>query len=990
MNNEKTNKEQFWIRKIMGILHDPANKAILLAENKEHENFVKNDLLKDILKIDCDKYKEDWDLVKRADHIASAEDRFAFPKGTESNFKKRPILIHPLNGHNDTNHNYNLGSLQNLSDNKSDIIKEVVSEIYNKHQNEENKYQKIFLELWRSLNEKLKEKDSEFGVLWDFMPAETRMPNHSIWHHNRMVSAFAGALPEPALVLMTIGPVQDFIKIARTTADYWAGSYILSYLSWEGMKVFAQDLGPDSIVFPDLKEQPLVDLWLNETFDFKIRTKEENNKLFGNFKKDLSRPSLPNRWLVVCPKEKAEVLAKKAEKNIREKLNEIIKNCGKMLGLENEFNELKNQSNFLEVYWAVLNLPKESELNDFESNYSSNFELPKNFKEFLENSKSIYKPNLGTYFSLFQSATEKIMGARKSIRVPVEKGKEEKGYKCTLCGIREVVHKKEIEVNNYKQLKEDWQGLSKDINKKSGFNTVKKNERLCSVCLTRRVINKEPNKLLGIDLETNFPSVVEIAVADFKYKLADESKKNTDLKNKIIDFLRAIPNEFKTISTLSRVEGICSSNGLNDLAKLEGEFLFEELIDNNEELEKDKKAGIKKKLKLLLEEAKKSDIPKPTPYLGFLYFDGDKMGEWISGTHREYPILKNLIHPDVVGVLENLKEPPFFEDDNNPVNLDKAKGDYNNILSITPPKTPSTQSFISSTLLDFSLHIARYIAEQKHIGKLVYAGGDDVVIMAPLSQILEIAKDIREAFSKPAIIFDNNNRTGVSFEYDLKNKKFKTKDNKEDSFTKAKNVFFSMGEKASGSSGICIAHFHNSLTDSFANASKAEKYAKNELERNAFGVSLLKRSGEHSLCGMKWEIMKDKGIKDLINMLTNKELSPSFITQLYEEIDTLWDIQKKDENKNISEENILKEKDNIILDRVKYLAKRHIPKKDKKDEKIELVKEYILNILKQSKVKYKNNCNDKKKDEWLENFKNILNMLSFIARNQKIDVKEEE
>jgi CRISPR-associated protein Cmr2 len=970
--------ENFWIRKIMGILHDPPNKAILLAENKEHENFVKNDLLKDILNIDCDKYKEDWDLVKRADHIASAEDRFAFPKGTESNFKKRPILIHPLNGHNDTNHNYNLGSLQNLPDDKSNIVKEVVSEIYNKHQNEENKYQKIFLELWRSLNEKLKEKDSEFGVLWDFMPAETRMPNHSIWHHNRMVSAFAGALPEPALILMTIGPVQDFIKIARTTADYWAGSYILSYLSWEGMKVFADELGPDSIVFPDLKGQPLVNEWLKVLkFDISIN------------KKDLSRPSLPNRWLVVCPKEKAEDLAKKAEENIRKKLDEIIKNCGKILGLENEFNELKNQSNFLEVYWAVLNLPKESELNDFESNYSSNFELPENFKEFLENSKSIYKPNLGTYFSLFQSATEKIMGARKSIRVPVEKGKEEKGYKCTLCGIREVVHKKEIDVNNYKQLKEYWQGLTKDINEKAGFNTVKKNERLCSVCLTRRVINKKPNDLLQIDLETNFPSVVEIAVADFKYKLADESKKNSDLKNKIIDFLREIPNKFKTTSTLSRVERICNLNGLNDLAKLEGEFLFEELIDNNEEIEKDKKADIKKKLKLLLEEAKKNDIPKPTPYLGFLYFDGDKMGEWISGTHKEYTILKNLIHPDVVGVLENLNKPPFFEGDNKPVDLNDAKKDYKNILNITPPKTPATQSFISSTLLDFSLHIARYIAEQKHIGKLVYAGGDDVVIMAPLSQILEIAKDIREAFSKPAIIFDNNNRTGVSFEYDLINKNFKTKDSANNPFTKAKSVFFSMGEKASGSSGICIAHFHNSLTDSFANASKAEKYAKNKLERNAFGVSLLKRSGEHSLCGMKWEIMKDKGIKELINMLTNKELSPSFITQLYEEIDTLWAIQKKDENKNISEENILKEKDNIILDRVKYLAKRHISKKDKKDEKIELVKEYILKILKQSKVEDKNSCNDKKKDEWLENFKNILNMLSFIARNKKIDVKVE-
>ena len=87
------------------------------------------------------------------------------------------------------------------------------------------------------------------------LPADTRVPDHTIWNHLDLTSAFASAFaldPEknPALLAMSFGPVQDFIAQARTTSDLWAGSHLLSRLAWEGLKVICEQLGPDAVIFP--------------------------------------------------------------------------------------------------------------------------------------------------------------------------------------------------------------------------------------------------------------------------------------------------------------------------------------------------------------------------------------------------------------------------------------------------------------------------------------------------------------------------------------------------------------------------------------------------------------------------------------------------------------------------------------------------------------------------------------------------------------------
>lgn len=963
--------ENFWKLKIMSFLHDPPNKAFLISSNKGHEGFVKEILKKFEIKLKIEKDDKDfsendeklWEIAKDSDHISSAEDRFSNFRKITINWDKSPVLKHPLESEEDK---FDLKSLQNFDIKKLESsINNAINKIVEKSKENGNiNYKRAFFLLWRNFNSLLKKQDDGMGALWDLLPAETRMPNHSIWHHNRMVSAIAGSLygkGENSLVLMTIGPVQDFINTARSTADYWAGSYLLSYLSFEGMKTFAYELAPDSIIFPDLKEQPIMDDWLNKNFGENFTDKPH--------KGDLSSPSLPNRWLVICPKEHAQNLAKKAEENIRNKWKEVKSNCAKKLGLENEFKLLEKQDSFLEVYWVVLDLPKyvkkeeekfieevqrdsNNEFYKFYSNFSSNFEVAKNFETFFDEAKKAYKPNQGSYYMLYVTLIEKIMGARKAIRNA--KQSEEKGYKCTLCGEREVVHSSETNCEEHKAITDYWKKLSNEINNKAGFNTVKDNEMLCSVCLTKRAINKSPEDILGINLIKDFPSVTEIAVADFKYRVAEKCKTNSELKEIVDKFSGLIPKEYHT-STLAKVERVCANSGISDFAKIDGSLLFEETYDNEDF---DNKESAKKALKKLLDKAKELGISKPSPYLGFIYFDGDKMGEWISGTHDGYPTIKSVLHPNAENQLK---------DDT-----------WEKIKNCKLPLMPSTQSAISSILLRFSLDVARVVAEVNHIGKLVYAGGDDAVIMAPLSEIMDIAREIRECFFKVGVIEKKENTAKmVKFDYN-------TIINDQNQ-RKEKTIYFSMGKNATGSAGISIAHYHNSLKDSLNHARQAEKFAKNVVGRDGFGIALLKRSGEHSLFGAKWELLEGKtnnqttehkALSEIINMIVSGVLSNQFITQLYAELETYFGF----------DENLRKE---IIMTRAKYLAKRHIHLT--KSSKEEVAKDVFGRLKKLETNSLKNHfmelykLNEQKADEKVRNFSAInINQADFMKKIEEV------
>src|SRR5690554_934289 len=77
---------------------------------------------------------------------------------------------------------------------------------------------------------------------------------------------------------LTIGPVQTFVAQARRTRDFWAGSFIMSYLSSVAMSAVRQQQG--QIEFPVPDENFLA--WL------------ENGQ--GEVNKTPKQGSVPNRF----------------------------------------------------------------------------------------------------------------------------------------------------------------------------------------------------------------------------------------------------------------------------------------------------------------------------------------------------------------------------------------------------------------------------------------------------------------------------------------------------------------------------------------------------------------------------------------------------------------------------------------------------------------------------------------------------------------------
>jgi len=144
----------------------------------------------------------------------------------------------------------------------------------------------------------------------------------------------------------------------------------------------------------------------------------------------------------------------------------------------------------------------------------------------------------------------------------------------------------------------------------------------------------------------------------------------------------------------------------------------------------------------------------------------------------------------------------------------------------------------SHKLGKFALHEVGPVVIQ-HQGRIIYAGGDDVVALLPADTALHCAEDLRREFKKAT--------TGLD-----------------------------------ASAGIAIAHFANPLQDVVRAAREAEQRAKHQLERSAVAITLLKRSGETVEWGCRWEGGGLELFNAIADGLLREELSGKFTYALVE------------------------------------------------------------------------------------------------------------
>jgi len=263
--------DKLWQTKLAARLHDPAEKALVLLRDKTGHEWGTVAKLREILFGSRAMPGEVQPILQRADWYAAAADRPQWPleengaryaAWTQVDFAATPVLIHPLTG---VSH-----PLAPLTDITPEHLKSVsldhFKELIVRDASGQPDFNRTLLAYWRFGPDT---PAPELHHLWQNLPADTRVPDHSIWAHLDCVSAFAGAMAAdatgtPALLAVSFGPVQGFIAEARTTSDLWAGSHLLARIAWEGMKVVCEAFGPDALLFPKLRRVPLVDRWLRD------------------------------------------------------------------------------------------------------------------------------------------------------------------------------------------------------------------------------------------------------------------------------------------------------------------------------------------------------------------------------------------------------------------------------------------------------------------------------------------------------------------------------------------------------------------------------------------------------------------------------------------------------------------------------------------------------------------------------------------------------
>lgn len=743
----------------------------------------------------------DKNLIKLADHIASGLTRAALPFD-EKTYDKI-TLKHPLV--KDQNIEFKI-----ITEKKDKLVEEVKNRLdtdlayLTKETESEKKAQQIFNYLFFAFNRQLRKNNvGTLGALWDILPADTRMPDHPMWHHFGLTSAIYSSLERNenpgknenlSMVVYSITPVQDFIGKARKLRDYWTGSVLLSYLAFVGISKVMEELGPDHILYPSLHNQALVDLWLAKQ-DEKLADylKEENEILSSLNDKSSSIASFPNKFVFICNKNDVKELCSEIEKAIDNEwkntgniVKKYLADKEKLSDSESSFSKIWDNSvdKFWKYSWASTNFVTINNKEEIETllpdtkwkvEFDSMQKFSKYFADLGENKTSYEVSNLyGTSHSIVQG----LLAAGKmkpSVIKPTQNGE-----KCPLCGEHEVLNNSPVNIaaSEYnKNITAFWNVLrGKENADGDNFTQVGKTERLCAVCSIKRFLplalkNHKEHLLYDVIVKSydknNFPSTTEMSAYEF-LKTVDSEKK-------------------KTI--------------INQLHEYE--------FDSDDE-----------KLSAILKEAGKFE----TKYYAFLLMDGDKMGDLINGETTE------AAWKDVLNIQNDYGTTPFkneqFRDTRRTIN-------------------PALHSMISDSLNNFARYGVQPAVEASG-GRLIYAGGDDVCAILPLSTALETADRIRKAYqlSYAQVTKDGSESIiGKEPSSDMNKIVIHLGHSNKQSTT-----------KISLSGAIIIAHHKQPLKEVIQTAHKVlDGVAKDKSGRNSLAIRLMKRSGGDRDLWFKWE-----------------------------------------------------------------------------------------------------------------------------------------
>jgi len=910
--------KRFWQTKLAARIHDPAEKAlVLLRDPAGHENGTSR-ALRRLLGLDQPPEQIDPDndevlsrvifrkglprdlyrRVQRADWWAAAADRPQWPmqeitvttkRGEEKTLRvadwaqvywtRQPVLTHPLTGDQ-----YDLGRHGGLGDTDFHAIKEksfnhfssLLGKLGVKNDRDAHDLRKILLTYWRFGPELDEEDDnSKLGSLWGLLPADTRIPDHTIWDHLDLTSAFAGAFAadpdgEVALLALSIGPVQPFIAAARTTSDLWAGSHLLSRLAWEAMRPVCEQLGPDAILFPRLRGIPQVDLWLRDQMDLPDELFENCDWMRGATDANpLFSAALPNRFVALVPASRAREIAATVETRVRQWLQEVGADVVSRLLAEAGFDvedtrtpygQMKAQlAGFPEVHWAAVpfsliqpgNKERQTDLDTSALSaamapfFGADQGEPCGFlkepawqvlqKEMAwDDNTTFFAPNPGVLYPAVHDLAERVLAAAKASRTFEQT--RQNGWRCSLTGESEWLtdHPDHLDIPAGKRRsRKDQRGFKEGEHVETLWTRVadekpawaKKGEHLGGLSAVKRLwptwFKEEVDKALAAGERGEQKDIGRFVVSTHTMALAhqlDQWLRNGGQGGEGFDI-----DEDKRVALPRKLMAHKNRKALELAARLPG--LLDAASDSNDEAAYE--SARKQVCALLAKGADKGDEVKLETYYALIMMDGDHMGAILAGEEKTAISYRDSFHPQVQkGFDDHAARQPLIRQ-------------YGNQAR---PVSPNRHLAISGALNDFSQTLVRHVVEQEHLGRVIYAGGDDVLAMLPVADLLSAMQRLRHAYSGD----DPEHQDGVWQGLTLQK-----------GFAAIKRggrlqVMRMMGATATASCGAVIAHHQAPLGAVMRELRAAEKRAKEQGGRDAFSITIIKRSGGALHLTEKW------------------------------------------------------------------------------------------------------------------------------------------
>ncbi len=292
-------------------------------------------------------------------------------------------------------------------------------------------------------------------------------------------------------------------------------------------------------------------------------------------------------------------------------------------------------------------------------------------------------------------------GRRKSLRSFALQ--PEPGEKCTCCGSRQALHTGPED--GRAAVRASWNEASNQ----AGHVEVRKegSERLCAVCAVKRFYPHVAKAALGWAVPRSFPSTSAFAGFAWRRQVLETGATNPALRAAVATTVAALAQEgarqsddstsFSTLQHLARGWG-AEQQTASAFLRYDGDWFNPDTINAareaaaqfTKEEHRERRARLARSARGLLRATGAAGIAPPGTDYALLVMDGDKMGNLL----RDHP---------------------------------------------------ARRSSISKALGDFSAGV-RHIVETKHDGRLIYAGGDDVLAMLPKECALPAAQALQQAY----------------------------------------------------------------------------------------------------------------------------------------------------------------------------------------------------------------------------------------------------